>query len=160
MRFEIARRDETDGDTLIRRMVAKETGLPPAALCIRRTENGKPFAENAAVHFNLSHSHDLLLCAVCDKPVGVDIEKITLRDAVARHVCTPAEYAYIGGSALRFTEVWTRKEAFSKLVGKGLSIGLHTVTVATADGLLPRVCGCAAKTAVFGDYVYSVVWKD
>lgn len=160
MRFEIAPLAETDGEALARRMLAKETGLSPAALRICRTAQGKPFVENAAVHFSISHSGELVLCAVHSAPVGADIEKITLRDAVMRRVCTAEECAYIGSDAVRFTEVWTRKEAFSKLDGRGLSIGLMTVPTADENGLFPRVCGCAVQTAVFGNYVFSIVWKD
>lgn len=160
MRFETASLAETDGETLARRMLAEETGLSPAALRIRRAANGKPFVENAPVCFSISHSGGLVLCAVHDKPVGADIEKITLRPAVMRRVCTPAECAYIGDDAVRFTEVWTRKEAFSKLDGRGLSIGLISVPTADGGGLFPRVCGCTVKTAVLGDYVLSIVWKD
>ena len=75
MRFEIAPLAETDGETLARRMLAKETGLSPAALRICRTAQGKPFVENAAVHFSISHSGELVLCAVHSAPVGADIDR-------------------------------------------------------------------------------------
>ena len=47
--------------------------LPPLA----RTERGKPyFPQFPGLHFNLSHSGQLTLCALSHLPVGVDIEQL------------------------------------------------------------------------------------
>lgn len=42
---------------------------------IKRTKRGKPFVEESDIHFSLSHSGTLTLCAVGEKPLGVDVEK-------------------------------------------------------------------------------------
>ena len=51
---------------------------------VKRTEYGKPYAEGYSnVHFSLSHSGNIVVCAAAPEPVGVDVEevrKIVLND--------------------------------------------------------------------------------
>jgi len=86
---------------------------------------GKPYLmgdNKAHLYFNLSHSNDYLLIAIsCDMDVGVDIEKIR------------AEFRYeslLEDIALRyFFYLWTRKEAFLKETGEGVSVKLSDYDV-------------------------------
>ena len=41
---------------------------------IKRTKNGKPFTDG--IYFSLSHTDGLTVCAVSDREIGVDTEKI------------------------------------------------------------------------------------
>lgn len=161
MQYEIQPRESVSGEQLARRMLSAATDLPPSAFTILRDDRGKPYWQGGNLHFNYSHAGEKLLCAVHTAPVGADIEKIgAYRDRVARRVCTPAEYRYIGGDAVRFLEVWTRKEAYAKYNGRGLGIGLQTILVATETALTPRIENCAVLTAQQDGYVFSVVWDD
>lgn len=97
------------------------TGLP----AIARLPGGKPYFPAAgSIHFNLSHSGSLVLCAVGDGEVGVDIEEIRpRRDTLPKAVLTGAEYeAYLleGGTWEAFYTLWTRKEAWCKYTGEGI----------------------------------------
>lgn len=72
---------------------------------------GKPyFPDRRDICFNLSHSHGAAVCAVHDRSVGVDIEK--LRRAPKR----------LAGEMddLAFFRLWTAKEASVKRDGKGI----------------------------------------
>lgn len=89
-------------------------------------EHGKPYLVNhPSIHFNLSHSGNLAVCAVADIPVGVDVETIQDHgDAVARYCYQPAELAWLDRASdrdLAFTRLWVRKESYIKLMGTGLS---------------------------------------
>lgn len=160
MQYEIQPLKSGSGEQLARRMLSAATGLPPAAFSILRDCRGKPYWQGGNLCFNYSHAGEKLLCAVHTAPVGADIEKIgDYRERVARRVCTPAEYRYIGGDAVRFLEVWTRKEAYAKYTGRGLSVGLRNITVATETALTPTVGSCAVLTARQDGYVFSVVWE-
>ena len=160
MQYEIQPLANGSGEQLARRMLSAATGLPPDAVSILRDRNGKPYWQGGELYFNYSHSGDRLLCAVHTAPVGADIEKLgAYRERVARRVCTPAEYRYIAGDAVRFLEVWTRKEAYAKYTGRGLSIGLRNIAVATETALTPTVGNCAVLTAQQDGYVFSVVWE-
>lgn len=98
--------------------------LAPASLSPSgETEGGSP-----AVHFNLSHCNEAVAAAVSTQPVGIDIESRGRYSAdVARYVCSAEELDFLAADPaltdLRFTQLWTRKEAAAKLIGTGLSDG-------------------------------------
>lgn len=116
------------------------TGLTPQALlawalekdfdlhqlpAIRRTERNKPyFPALPHLHVNWSHSGPFVLCALGDRPVGVDIEIIRPRSAaLPRYALTALEYAQYqanGGDWPAFYTLWTHKEAWCKYTGQGL----------------------------------------
>ncbi len=147
------------GEQLAKEMLSSVTGVPPENLTIVRDRGGKPHLLGQDLHFNISHSGNRVLCAVHTSPIGVDIEQPgCYRDRVARRVCTPEEYAYINGDPVRFLEVWTRKEAYAKLTGRGLALKLKSVAVAGSDGLLPEIHGAYVFTAQQDGYVFSIVY--
>ncbi|MBE6906704.1 MAG: 4'-phosphopantetheinyl transferase superfamily protein [Ruminococcaceae bacterium] len=87
---------------------------------VERGPHGKPFfPDHPDLQFSLSHTKGAVACAVSDRPCGLDIElenrKVNL--AVARRFFTPREMIDTGNDALRFLEVWTRKEALIKRSG-------------------------------------------
>lgn len=95
--------------------------------------NGKPVVDG--ICFNLAHSGDLVICAVSEKPVGCDIEKI--KDApkrVAERSFTDAEKEYLqrfSGDAYNreFFRIWTKKESYLKMIGTGIRVPLDTLEI-------------------------------
>lgn len=85
-------------------------------------KNNKPyFKDYPNVRFSISHSGDLVVLAMSDTEVGIDIEKIKPRDyesIVARHF-TEGEAKEVD-SIESFLKVWTKKEAYLKLTSEGL----------------------------------------
>jgi len=102
---------------------------------------GKPYLAQEGNHtpsFNLSHSEGLALYAVTrDREIGVDVEHVSERvdtDEVAQHHFSPSEIASIRAlpQSLRqraFFTCWTRKEAYLKAQGNGLSAALDSFSV-------------------------------
>lgn len=94
-------------------------------------QNGKP--EAAGICFNLSHSCDLVLCAVSHRNVGCDIEKIKEIDqAIASYCFAEKEAAYLNScnesERLRgFFRLWTWKESYLKMTGEGMGFALNRV---------------------------------
>ncbi|BAC70904.1 MULTISPECIES: 4'-phosphopantetheinyl transferase family protein [Streptomyces] len=89
--------------------------------------HGRPVVRGSRLHFSLSHSGRLILVAFAAEPVGVDIEQIASSQAVeqARDALHPAERQELDTlpEARRprvFTDIWTRKEAYLKMLGSGL----------------------------------------
>lgn len=128
MRFENDRKRSVLGELLVRREISKRTGLAEKDVIINRTENGKPYCENAEMHFSISHCKDLVVCVVHRFPVGVDIEFIRPLDLrVTRFACTHKDLEFInsaedeGEKERRFFKLWTAKEAYIKLHGKVLA---------------------------------------
>ncbi len=147
------------GHALAKEMLSEKLNVKADTLRFHKTRKGKPYLPDSIWQFNISHSGDMVLCGIHNGDIGVDIEKTRpYNDRVAKRICSPAEYAYIGGDSIRFLEVWTRKEAYAKLTGKGLSISLRTIEVASNTALHDTVCGCNARTATDNGYVYSIIW--
>ena len=96
-------------------------------------KNGKPFLKGVKdVHFNLSHSGDIVMCAVSDGEVGCDIENVRNgRVEVAERFFTVAEREFIelGDKNERFFRLWTLKESFIKANGAGLSLPMNSFSV-------------------------------
>lgn len=105
-------------------------GLRALGLChelpvIEREPKGKPFFPSAPnIHFSISHSGDLVFCAVSDRPVGVDVETVKPRRAdLPRRVFSDGDYdryLALGGDWPAFYTLWTEKEAAAKVTGRGL----------------------------------------
>ena len=61
-------------------------------------EHGKPHALGLDIELNISHSGDIVVCAVDSSPVGIDAEKIRPIDLnVAKRICTDDELLYLFG---------------------------------------------------------------
>lgn len=84
--------------------------------------NGKPVYSGLEIHFNLSHAGTCVVCAVSDRPVGIDIERPRKNAIkVAERFFTQEECDWIGDDSLRFARIWTLKEAYAKLTGDGIA---------------------------------------
>ncbi len=130
---------------LLRSVLGGETGADPRALAIETLPHGKPvLRENPGnLHFNLSHAHRYVMLAVGrDRELGVDIEYLGRPVAtleLAQRYCTPMENAILrpmAGTARKhqFLRFWTRKEAFLKATGRGLTVPLRTIDVSARPG--------------------------
>jgi 4'-phosphopantetheinyl transferase len=94
------------------------------------------------IRFNVSHSGTLALYGfVQGYEIGVDIERFRdLRDmmSIARRSFAPGEYACLATAAedrrqALFFSCWTRKEAYIKAVGDGLSLSLDSFEVTMSE---------------------------
>ena len=127
---------------------------------------GKPyFPACPAFHFSLSHTGSLTLCAVDSAPLGVDIEEITPRtEKLIRYTLTDKEYeSYkaLGETWQSFYSLWTKKEAWCKLTGKGIGATLRT-TPPDADFFYRSYCGKTWITTICGSTPppESIVWLE
>ena len=120
---------------------------------------GKPVAENG-VCFNLSHSGGWVLLAVDDRDVGCDIESVCFVDAarMGKIVFTDRECRMVETAPDKtgvFFDLWTKKEALLKCMGKGFHREAKSVVVCGdrfADGEITYYM----KTKRFADYTVSV----
>lgn len=97
-------------------------------------EYNKPYLKDNPIHFNISHSNEIALCALCrDQSIGVDIEMIApieVHDFFNQ--MTPFEIETIKNSVDKVRSLfvyWTQKEAVIKADGHGLSIPLKSFEV-------------------------------
>ncbi len=95
-------------------------------LSIIRQACGKPVFSSLPLYFSLSHTDNLAVAALSDKPIGVDLEFIDSARNIQRissGFFNDAEREYMSTApdiAKAFFELWTKKEAAAKLSGKGL----------------------------------------
>lgn len=96
---------------------------PSLPLLIERNENGKPFFRDLpAVSFNLSHSGGIAVAAISDRNIGVDIEFI--RSDIDTEKISKRFFGGLDMSTEEFFKHWTKKEAFSKMLGTPLAENL------------------------------------
>ncbi len=126
-RHENDRRRSVLGERLARKGVSKLCGIAESEIKLARTEKGKPFVTNAKAFYSVSHSGNRVICAVSDKEIGVDIEKVRPMDLhITRISCTDSDREFVfsdgdeNAQIERFFRVWTAKEAYFKFIGTGL----------------------------------------
>ena len=122
----------------VRQIVSQYLAVEPDQVIFYENQFGKPIFRNElgeiAIQFNLSHSEDLAVLALTPiRNIGVDIEFIhpfTDYLKLAATYFSPEEIVYIDSLSENiklnaFYKLWTRKEAFLKAIGKGLSFPLN-----------------------------------
>ena len=127
----------------------------PAAVPLRYSPLGKPrlAAEaGSALRFNLAHSGSRIVYALAlDRELGVDVERVrAIADTtdISRRFFSEAEHAALMSlrgprRLLAFYRCWTRKEAFLKALGEGLTRPLSAFDVGVAPEAQPRVLRAA-----------------
>ena len=127
----LARDQRLAGMALLTSALA-ELGVADFALSV--SPEGKPSLASLPYHFSLSHSGDLCALALSDSHVGVDLQSIDRVAAVKDQAAFAARYfsgaelkAYeISPTPSTLAEIWTRKEALSKLLGRRLCDSLSS----------------------------------
>lgn len=156
---------------LLRKMMGHYLKTEPHLLQFRCGPKGKPeLAPSGSQHnlqFNLSHSGELVLFAfTLDRRVGVDVEKIRYDfepEEIAKSFFSRRETSTL--LSLRadqrfaaFFNCWTRKEAYIKGTGDGLSTPLDQFDVSLVPGdpaalLCDRSAGAKASNWTLHDLI-------
>jgi len=130
------RREYLVSRALLRQLLAERLQQPAASLRFCSGPHGKPRLHDDTWHFNLSHSGNWLVLALCQQgPLGVDIELGKRRHhhlPLARRFYAQSEYEWLcsvptDAQESAFYRLWSRKEAVLKAHGGGLSAGLDKV---------------------------------
>lgn len=137
----------------LRLILANIVHQSPETLHLIANPWGKPALSQGGLVFNLSHSQDLALCAVASAgEIGIDIESFrpaysAERLVIARRFFHPAEYQFLNmitdaAQNAAFLRCWTRKEAYIKAKGLGLSLPLNQfhISCATIPELISSEC--------------------
>ena len=133
----------------LRSVVARYLEMQPEELRFSYGAYGKPaLASGRLLRFNLSHSHEVALLAVAlDLELGVDVEHIRAdfaSEEIARRFFSRAEVEVFNAlpqeeQVAAFFRCWTRKEAYIKAIGKGLSQALDAFDVTLAPDVQPAL---------------------
>ena len=144
--FERDRRSFVSSHGMMRRLLGTYAGMPGAQLEFTTGAFGKPAMCGApALEFNLSHSGDIALLAVSrERAVGVDVERWNVgieHLELAQHFFSVAECRALRDLAVTdewraagFFAAWSRKEAYLKAIGHGITRGLDHFDVSLLPG--------------------------
>ena len=145
--FDVDRRRFVIGRSALRMLLAQRLGTAPAKLQFDTSAFGKPHLASAfadtALRFNVSHSGDIVLIALAlHRALGVDVEHMRPDIEVvgiAERFFSVAERRALGTLDPKeqrdaFYACWTRKEAYIKATGDGLSLPLDQFDVTLLPG--------------------------
>lgn len=127
---------------ILRTLIGQYLEMPPQEISFQYSKFGKPTLEGIdSLQFNISHAKNVALFAFTKKfTVGVDVEyvnpEIEVND-IARSFFATKEVSNLLAlpeeqQPLAFFNCWTRKEAFIKAIGEGLSFPLNQFEVSLA----------------------------
>jgi 4'-phosphopantetheinyl transferase len=132
---------------LLREILALYLNASPGRLSFGYSAHGKPFLageEHSTLRFNASHSFDAMLLAIAhSREVGVDVEgmrynAVTIEEIGDTVLSEPEMQALARFRSedrrMIFLRFWTRKEAFIKADGRGVSLPLERIDVSAPEG--------------------------
>jgi 4'-phosphopantetheinyl transferase len=132
---------------LLRTILGAYVGRNPETIVFRYSKKNKPFLESnsgaSPLEFNVSHSGSRALLAFArGREVGVDVEVVRSNldcESIARRFFSPAEQKELAAieapeKCRGFFRCWTRKEAYIKANGAGLSLLLDGFDVSLKVG--------------------------
>lgn len=156
-KFSIDKKLSLYAELLVRIIACQSLQIKNKNIEFSVNEYGKPYLKDnlSNFYFNVSHTNNAVVVAVSNQEIGVDIEK--KREAnleIALRFFTKSEYSYIDKLPdkrnERFYEIWTKKEAYIKFVGKGLAIPLNSFDVFN-EKIVSKI-----KTLYKNDYILSI----
>lgn len=128
--------------SLVRTLLFTTLNVHPKNISISFNDFGKPFlSKHSYIHFNISHSKNIILIGLGCAPLGVDVEyhnsSIDFLE-LAKSVFSNHEIDQLKewkGKNLEngFYNIWTKKESYIKAIGKGLSAPLADFSTRAFD---------------------------
>lgn len=154
--FDIDKKLSLFADLFVRYLACTTLNLCNADLTFDKNVYGKPhLAGFPNFQYNVSHTRNAIAIGLSSKPIGVDVEKSRSVDLkIAERFFSRNEYSYILSRRdyqdISYYEIWTRKEAYIKWNGKGLSLPLTSFDV-TDNALVGML-----SAIELNDYIVSV----
>ena len=150
---------------VLRTLLSHYLGVQAPEVVLEYTRYGKPYLPRTSgrepLEFNVSHCEDWALIGITPgRRLGVDLERLRVLDdldGLARSVFSPRELAVLAKlpeeqRSEAFFNCWTRKEAFIKACGEGLSHPLQEFDVTLAPGEPAAILAIRSGEGSVGDW--------
>lgn len=128
-----------------------------------KNEFGKPYlTSHPEIFFNVSHSGNIVLCAVSDVECGIDVEDVTAPHDImelAQRYMSALEVSAMMMSEDKnraFCRLWTLRESYVKMRGRGFDIGLSTLRCDFHRGKASIYEGGVLQTDAFFKELYGI----
>ncbi|MEO6628877.1 MAG: 4'-phosphopantetheinyl transferase superfamily protein [Aquihabitans sp.] len=153
--YDLHRNRYAAGRLALRELLGRYLDLAPSDVRFVYSDHGKPEVPGVALRFNVAHSDDLAVIALTEQDrLGVDVER--LRDlpdieGVARSIFSERELDTFralpdSSKTSGFFTCWTRKEAYVKAIGEGLSHPLDVFDATLRPGEEARLLEVEGST--------------
>jgi 4'-phosphopantetheinyl transferase len=120
-------------ELMLRYHLLHKADINEKSIIIQQTKEGKPYIYNYPLHFNITHTKGGVLCVVSKDMVGIDIERVFSAPTNIMRMCFSKEEINevnkLQGeeSDKLFYYIWTRKEAYCKWNGLGITQDLKNI---------------------------------
>jgi 4'-phosphopantetheinyl transferase len=164
--------------SLLKKRLSRVLNKKEQDIHINYFNNEKPFIHEIGLDFNMSHSGHVFSFIIADNftlRVGVDIEmvrEINNMKSISTDYFSDAECSYVflpetneTEELCKFYEIWTRKEAFLKMIGIGLytdlskievTPGMNTINIELTENYKVSSQQAFIYTKRYNDYIISV----
>lgn len=154
-RFDIDRKLSLYSALIVHMRAVQQMDISNLDVHFIKKEDGKPVLDGfPEFHFNISHTRNAVMCGFSNEELGVDVEKISKAPFdIMRKCFTQNEIDCVDTTVEEnadFYKIWTRKEAYGKLRGIGISDDVFRF-----DTLQPKE-KIAFETWRENNYIFSV----
>ena len=154
---------------LLLRLALENEGVDYEQAEFAKEAYAKPYIVDVPISFNLAHADKFAVCAVSDVKVGVDIESLTRFDEkeekiqkLARRILSPEEKQRwdIDGSGSHMARIWTRKESYAKMTGKGLLCDFSEINTISGTYYHDRMLSTCYISVCTNVPIEEIEWVD
>ncbi|MFS4431735.1 4'-phosphopantetheinyl transferase family protein [Chryseobacterium sp. S90] len=151
------------GKVLLRHGLRTYYNIPDVEIGI--LPNKKPYLKGYDLHFNISHSKDLVACAIAEYPLGIDIEyndpKISYHDFTFQMTSNEIQEIQDAEDKMNgFFTYWTRKEAVIKAHGAGMMLPLDAFEVINDECIIEDEKFFIKEIFIHEDYYSYIASSD
>lgn len=147
------------GEILLRKVLVTEYNFRSEDIKFTFNDYAKPFLEGQNIQFNISHSGNWVVLAVDDNLIGIDVEEVKdiNYEEILGSILNDNEFSYIKNSNSKlktFYTLWTLKESYIKMIGKGMSIPLKSFTIKIyGEDLWKSACQYYKRNVNYKNYI-------
>jgi 4'-phosphopantetheinyl transferase len=137
------------GRGLLRKSLSPHLEQAPETIQFSLTDRDRPtLPDNETLQFSLSHSHDLVAVALTSHArIGIDVEWMQNKSdltELAKRILSEADFQAFQAlpeneKVVAFFRIWTRKEAFLKATGEGITEALQQISVTFGPEIVSTV---------------------